>query len=45
MEEDVDPEAVCKEHAAESVESLRSLLDAMGKTVSCGENFSENALK
>jgi len=45
VEDDVDPDAVCKEHAAESVVSRRSFEDAIGKTVSWGENRSVTALK
>lgn len=44
-EEEVDPDAVCKEQAADSVVSKRSLDEVMGKTASCGENFSLTALK
>jgi len=45
VDEEVDPEAVCREHAADSVLSFNSLDVVMGKTVSCGENRSVTALK
>jgi hypothetical protein len=45
VEEDVEPEAVCSEQAADSDESLSSLDDVIGNIVSCGENFSVTALK
>lgn len=45
MEDDVEPEAVCNEQAADRVESLSSLDEVMGNTVSWGENFSVTALK
>ena len=34
VDEDVEPEAVCSEHAADSVLSFSSLEDAIGNTVS-----------
>jgi len=34
VDDDVEPEAVCKEHAAESVVSRSSLDEVMGNTVS-----------
>lgn len=45
VDEDVDLVAVCSEQAAESVESLSSLDELIGKMVSCGEKCSEIALK
>ncbi len=45
VEDDVEPEAVCSEQAADRVESLSSLDDVMGNIVSWGENFSVTALK
>jgi hypothetical protein len=45
VEDDVEPDAVCSEHAADRVESLSSLDEVMGKVVSWGENFSVTALK
>jgi hypothetical protein len=45
VEDDVEPEAVCNEQAADRVESLSSLDEVMGNTVSWGENFSVTALK
>jgi hypothetical protein len=45
VEDDVEPEAVWREQAADSVESLSSLDEVMGNTVSWGENFSVTALK
>lgn len=45
VEEDVDLVAVCSEQAAESVESLSSRDELMGKTVSWGEKCSTIALK
>lgn len=45
VEEDVEPDAVCKEQAADKVESLSSLDEVMGNMVSWGVNFSVTALK
>jgi len=45
VDEDVEPDAVCKEQAAESVVSLSSFALVIGKIVSCGENRSVIALK
>lgn len=45
VDEDVEPDAVCKEHAAESVVSRSSFDVDIGKTVSWGENRSVTALK
>ena len=45
VDEEVDPEAVCSEHAADSVLSFSSFDVVMGKTVSFGENRSVTALK
>lgn len=45
VDDDVDPDAVCSEHAAESSRSRSSLEDVMGKTVSWGEKRSVTALK
>lgn len=45
VEEDMDPDAVCNEHAADRVVSRSSLEDVIGKTVSWGENRSVTALK
>ena len=45
VDEDVEPDAVCNEHAAESCGSRSSLDVVIGKMVSCGENRSVTALK
>lgn len=45
VDEDVDPDAVCREHAAERVVSRSSFAVVMGNTVSWGENRSVTALK
>jgi hypothetical protein len=45
VDDEVEPEAVCKEHAAESSWSRSSLAVEMGKTVSWGEKRSATALK
>lgn len=45
VEDEVEPEAVCNEHAAERVESLSSFEEAMGNMVSCGANLSLKAVK
>lgn len=45
VEEDVDPEAACREHAEASFESLSSAAVAMEKVVSWGENRSHTELK
>jgi len=45
VDEEVEPDAVCSEHAADSVLSFNSLDVDMGKTVSFGENRSVTALK
>lgn len=45
LEDDVDPEAVCSEHAAESSGSRSSLDEVIGKMVSVGEKRSETAVK
>lgn len=45
VEEAVEPEAVCKEQAAESFVSVRALAESISKTVSYGENRSQTKLK
>lgn len=45
VEDDIEPEAVCSEHAAERVESRSSLESLMENSVSKGENRSVTALK
>jgi hypothetical protein len=45
VDEEVEPEAVCSEHAADSALSLSSFAVPIEKTVSCGENRSVTALK
>ena len=45
VDDDVEPEAVCKEHAAESCGSRSSLAAVISKIVSCGEKRSVTALK
>lgn len=45
VDEDVDPDAVWSEHAAERVVSRRSFGAVIENTVSCGENLSVTALK
>lgn len=45
VDDDVEPDAVCREHAAESSRSRSSLAVVMGKTVSWGEKRSVTALK
>lgn len=45
VDEVVEPDAVCKEQAAESALSLSSFATLIEKTVSCGENRSVTALK
>ena len=45
VEEDVDPEAACSEHAADNLVSLSSLAAAMENVVSYGANRSQTELK
>lgn len=45
VDDEVEPEAVCSEQAAESAESFNSFEVAISKIVSYGENRSEKALK
>ena len=45
VEEDVEPDAACKEQAAESLVSLSSLASEIEKVVSCGEKRSQTSSK
>lgn len=45
VEDEVDPDAACKEHAADSLVSLSSFAEAIEKSVLYGANRSHTALK